>query len=108
MLDKSLEEDNKSERIPESNTLSKSNIVVNMVNITDVIDSQDMNVATSCIALIGIEPFAFKNLTLEGIKRNIKISKDSDGNIYINKMKAKFLDIGDGIKVLIILKEEKE
>lgn len=91
----------------ENNITSKTNIVINLVNITDVIDSHNSEVTASCVAIIGIEPFVLENLTIEGVKRNLKITKDHEGNIYINKMKARFYDIGDGIKILVILSEEK-
>jgi hypothetical protein len=78
-----------------------------MVNIADVVDSYNMDVASSCVVLIGIEPFVLEKFTVEGLKRDIRITKDHEGNIYINKMKAEFLEIGDGIKVLFALSEEE-
>lgn len=91
-----------------NNNANRSNVVVNIVNIADVVDSNNMEVASSCVVLIGIEPFVLDKFTVEGLKRDIRITKDSEGNIYINKTKAKFSEIGDGIKVLIMLSEEEQ
>ncbi len=84
----------------------RSNIVVNLVNIADVIDSSNMEVATSCMVIVGIEPFVLKNLTVEGLVRDINITKDHEGNVYINNTKTEFLEVANGIKVLIALNEE--
>jgi hypothetical protein len=107
VLDKLAEQANNITDPTQGKIENKSNIIVNMVNITDVIDSANMNIASSCIVLIGLEPFAFKNLSLEGLKRDIKITKDYKGNIFINKKKVTFIDLGEGIKVSIILSEEE-
>lgn len=103
MLDRGLKK-----RIRSSDGDNRSNIVVNLINIADVIDSNNMDVATSCMVLIGIEPFVLENFTAEGLMRDINITKDHVGNLYINNTKTDFVEIGNGIKVLIALSEEKE
>jgi len=95
-----------SKYLSERDIINKSNIIVNVVNIADIIDSKDTSFASSCIVLVGIEPLKFKNLSVEGLKRDIKISRDHEGNVYINNVKAKFQDIGNGIRILVILSDE--
>ncbi|NSW90880.1 MAG: hypothetical protein HPY74_09480 [Firmicutes bacterium] len=92
----------------EYDKIREIDILVNLVNIADVIDSAESTVVTSNIILIGIEPYAFNKIILDGLKERIKISRDQEGNVIINEKKAKFINLGNGIKVLVALKEEKE
>jgi hypothetical protein len=108
MLGKTKQMHTKSENNATDNFTNKSNVVVNIVNIADVIDAYNMDVVSSCIVVIGIEPFVLEKFTVEGLKRDIRITKDHGGNIYINNMKTEFLEVDDGIKVLFILSEENE
>ncbi|MGI6113424.1 MAG: hypothetical protein ACOYEJ_04810 [Mahellales bacterium] len=107
MLDRIMQRED-SENSASGDIVNRSNIIVNMVNITDVVDTSNTDIASSCIVLIAIEPFAFKDLSVEGLRRQVRITKDYRGDIYINDGKVGFLDLGNGIKASIILKEERE
>ncbi|HHU63677.1 MAG TPA: hypothetical protein GXZ32_05655 [Clostridiales bacterium] len=108
MLDKILQRVGDSKNTAGGDIVNKSNIIVNMVNITDVVDTSNLDMASSCIVIIAIEPFAFKDLSVEGLRRHVKITKDHRGDIYVNNSKVGFLDLGNGIKASIILGEESE
>jgi len=92
--------------VPKIKTPEKIDLLVNLVNISDVVDSPNTNTMVSNVVLVSIEPNSFTNLTIEGNSKNIVISKDHEGNYFINNKKVRLVDLGNGIKVLAILREE--
>lgn len=91
------------------NTLVANNnadIVVNLVNIADIINSSKSNIFTSNIVLVAIEPFILDNLTIKGIIQHVKITKDHLGKVFINGKEVNLVEISEGIKVLMVIRDE--
>ena len=86
----------------------KTDMVINLINIADILDCSHTEVNTSNIVLIGIEPFALDRLIIDGIKQSIRIVKDPEGRVFINGKEARFEEIAEGIKILFIIREEKK
>lgn len=83
-----------------------TDVIVNLINIADIINSPSSNIFSSNIVLIALEPFILNNLTIKGINQHVKITKDQLGNVFVNDKKVKLVEIVQGIKVLLIVRDE--